>query len=103
MYLLPEVSTDYDLFTFLLCSIFQSLHNGLTGGIEFDNHGLRSNITVDIMDLRWDGLNRIGNWKSEGNYRVNLTKVEAPLNDNDKDYGPISNKTFRVIIAIVNI
>lgn len=80
---------------------FQSLHNGLTGDIEFDNHGLRSNISVDIMDLRWDGLNKIGNWKSEGNYRVNFTKVEAPPNESDKDYGPISNKTFRVIIALV--
>lgn len=55
------------------------------------------------MDLRWDGLSKIGNWKSEGNYRLNFTKVEAATSDSDKDYGPITNKTFRVIIAIVNI
>lgn len=53
------------------------------------------------MDLRWDGLNKIGNWKSKGDYRVNFTKIEPPSNENDKDYGPISNKTFRVIIALV--
>lgn len=81
---------------------FQNFHNGLTGVIEFDTQGLRSNISVDIMDLRWDGLNKIGNWRSEGNYRVNFTKVEAVEIEGDKDLVPISNKTFKVIIAIVS-
>lgn len=96
-----SVNENANYFSFY--SNFQSLHNGLTGDIEFDTHGLRSNFTVDIMDLRWDGLSKIGNWKSEGNYRVNFTKVEPTLSNYDKDYGPISNKTFRVIIALVNI
>lgn len=97
-----KCSTMHIQFDFFPFRNIQSLHSGLTGDIEFDNHGLRSNISVDIMDLRWDGLRKIGNWKSEGNYRVNFTKVEAPTTDSDKDYGPITNKTFRVIIAIVN-
>lgn len=54
------------------------------------------------MDLRWNGLNKIGNWRSEGDYRVNFTKSEIKTDEMDSDIGPIYNKTFRVIVALVN-
>lgn len=94
----------------LICKINNSLfllslqikYDGLTGQVEFDNQGLRSNITVDILELGEVDLKLIGTW----NYGVNdpadrfktVRETASTVFLNDRS---IKNKTLRVITALV--
>lgn len=76
--------------------------DGLTGTVEFDPQGLRSNISVEILSVQsFDTHKKEGVWTSEGDPRINLVPPEISGN-RSAEFGPISNKTFRVIIALVN-
>ena len=46
---------------------------GLTGRIKFDQHGLRTDFTLEIVELKKDGLLKVGTYnESEG--KVNFTR-----------------------------
>ena len=45
---------------------------GLTGTIKFDQHGLRSDFTLEIVELKKDGLIKVGVWME--NMGVNFTR-----------------------------
>ena len=45
---------------------------GLTGTIKFDQHGLRTDFTLEIVELKKDGLIQVGNWNEK--YGVNFTR-----------------------------
>lgn len=69
----------------------------MSGEIQFDNEGRRSNIAVEVLELGSAGVFQIGLWNtSEG---LTVTR-EAPRIDNSDD-GSIKNKTFIVMIALV--
>lgn len=76
---------------------FQSVVNGLTGEIKFDNQGLRTNFALDIIELTSSGIAKVGQWNaSEG---LNITRnYEATSNIDD---GSLKNKTFIVLTALV--
>uniref|UniRef100_A0A8C4QTL6 Glutamate ionotropic receptor kainate type subunit 5 n=1 Tax=Eptatretus burgeri TaxID=7764 RepID=A0A8C4QTL6_EPTBU len=40
-------------------------YNGLTGRVEFDSRGQRSNYSLRVLQLRRDGLKEIGKWHSQ--------------------------------------
>ncbi|ROT63284.1 putative glutamate receptor ionotropic, kainate 2 [Penaeus vannamei] len=42
--------------------------NGLTGLIKFDTEGFRRDVTLDIVEMNKEGLNRVGKYKKEGKY-----------------------------------
>ena len=46
--------------------------NGLTGKIKFNQHGLRSDFTLEIIELKKDGLVKVGTWTE--NIGVNFTR-----------------------------
>ncbi|UJR09982.1 hypothetical protein I4U23_014206 [Adineta vaga] len=52
--------------------------NGITGKIKFDENGLRTDITLEVVDLVANGVNKNGNWSSNAPDRLeirrNLTK-----------------------------
>ena len=36
--------------------------NGLTGKVKFDKHGMRTDFTLDIVELKRPGLEKVGSW-----------------------------------------
>ena len=38
---------------------------GLPGTIKFDQHGLRSDFKLEIVELKKDGLQKVGVWMEE--------------------------------------
>ena len=49
---------------------------GLTGKIKFDQHGIRSDFVLEIVELKKDGLIKVGEWneKSGVNFTRNFTE-----------------------------
>lgn len=45
---------------------------GLTGTIKFDQHGLRTDFQLEIVELKKDGLVKVGIWQE--NKGVNFTR-----------------------------
>ena len=48
---------------------------GLTGRIKFDQHGLRTDFTLEIVELKKDGLLKVGIY-NESTEKVNFTRKE---------------------------
>ena len=46
---------------------------GLTGRIKFDQHGLRTDFTLEIVELKKDGLLKVGIY-NESTEKVNFTR-----------------------------
>ena len=66
--------------------------NGLTGTIKFDQHGLRTDLELEITELKRDGLIKVGNWKeSTGiNFTRNFTESYSEIVES------LQNKTLIV-------
>lgn len=79
-------------------------YDGLSGKIEFDNTGVRSNITVDILELTEYGLEMVGTWMFGHENPVNRLKISrqiiAPLKIQTDD-NSLKNKTLTIITALV--
>lgn len=78
---------------------YQTIVQGLTGEVKFDNRGYRSNFAVDVIDLTPSGIEKSGTWNATTG--LNITRyVEgaAAIIDNDS----VRNKTFIVLTALVN-
>ena len=56
----------------MIFSLHQVEMKGLTGTIKFDQHGLRSDFTLEIVELKKDGLIKVGVWME--NMGVNFTR-----------------------------
>lgn len=83
----------------------QIKYNGLTGNIEFDNFGLRTNITVDILELGESELKLIGTWTygiANPDYRLRMFREVVEPMKNDIIDTSLKNKTLNVITALVN-
>lgn len=82
----------------------QVKYNGLTGWIEFDNLSMRSNITVEILELGELELKTVGTWKyGFGNWtnRFNMKRPES-IADDDDNKSPLEGKVLKVLTALVN-
>ena len=55
-----------------LNSLNQVEMKGLTGKIKFDQHGLRTDFELEIVELKKDGLVKVGTWNE--NTGVNFTR-----------------------------
>lgn len=79
-------------------------YDGLSGKIEFDNTGVRSNISVDILELTESGLELVGNWMLGFENPANRLKINrqptAPLKAQPED-NSLRNKTLKIITALV--
>lgn len=72
----------------------------MTGQVEFDNSGSRSNVEIDVLTLTVYGLNRTGSFKPTNTDRLTI-EVQNDENSNSDDL-PINQKTFTVIISVVD-
>ncbi|XP_071746528.1 glutamate receptor ionotropic, kainate 2 isoform X2 [Lepeophtheirus salmonis] len=54
---------------------------GLTGKIQFDSEGFRSNFDLEIIELKKDGLNKVGVWNKEtgANFTRNFTEAYSEI------------------------
>lgn len=73
-------------------------YEGITGLIEFDNEGLRTNFNLDILELDENGISKIGTWNNSKGISIRRPTTE------DIYYDPLSlrNKTFIVITCLVS-
>ena len=69
---------------------------GVSGPIQFDRNGLRTNFTLSISELSETGLTRVGRWTPAGGVQYTIgdrmTEIERSLR----------NKTLVVITTVVS-
>ncbi|KAG4072084.1 hypothetical protein HA402_015583 [Bradysia odoriphaga] len=63
---------------------------GLTGEVRFDNRGYRSNFAADLIELTSSGISQVGTWNATLTDRLNITRQLESLR----------NKTFIVLTAL---
>ncbi|KAJ8027923.1 Glutamate receptor 4 [Holothuria leucospilota] len=69
----------------ILNSLLDSQVQGLSGNVQFNSNGERTNYTLDILGLTQDGLMKVGEWYSEGEsekrfkWENTWMQVKAPL------------------------
>lgn len=73
-------------------------YEGLTGLIEFDNEGLRTNFNLDVMELSESGIAKIGTW----NYSQGISIRRNTTEDINDDPLSLRNKTFIVSVCLVS-
>lgn len=76
----------------------------MTGWIEFDNLSLRSNITVELLELGEFELKSAGTWKYDiGNWTNRLTikreTVEPYIDPSDSS---LKGKSLKILTALVS-
>ena len=71
---------------------------GLTGVIKFDQHGLRSNFELEIVELKKDGLVKVGTWTEQNgvNFTRNFTESYTEIVES------LQNKTLIVTTIFVS-
>lgn len=82
----------------------QVKYDGLTGWIEFDNLSLRSNITVELLELGEIDLQPAAIWKHGfGNWTNRLTIQRVSLeSDSDQPDTSLKGKSLSILTALVN-
>ncbi|CAF3385471.1 unnamed protein product [Rotaria sp. Silwood1] len=72
--------------------------NGITGKIKFDENGLRTDVSFEVVDLAADGVQKNGNWSSNIPNRLEIRRNFT------KDYETrkkeIQNQTLKVTTVI---
>lgn len=79
-------------------------YDGLSGKIEFDNNGIWSNFTVDILELGENGLDKIGSWMQDidnPTKRLKIKRNPIELFEKKIDDNSLRNKTLKIITALV--
>ena len=94
----------HNIFIFLhfflhLLFCLQTEMRGLTGLVKFDTSGFRSDFQLDILNLGWNGISKIGTWNSTTN--IDWIPESSSI---DPNAGlSLRNMTFRVLISLVCI
>jgi len=71
---------------------------GLSGPIKFDTSGLRTQFSMDVMELQMAGLTKVGTWNTLD--RLGSARAEEESADGGV-VDPMANKTF-VIVGVLN-
>lgn len=74
--------------------LYQTVVQGLTGDVKFDNQGYRTNFAVDVIELTSSGITKVGTWNSTEGLTI-TRKYDEKKSEN--------NKTFIVMLALVII
>lgn len=69
---------------------------GLTGFIQFDNIGVRSDFDLELIELKEGGITTIGTWNSRDG--LNISRIVPEVDEIDKEN--LRNRSFIVIIAL---
>nr|XP_026689799.1 glutamate receptor ionotropic, kainate 2 isoform X2 [Ciona intestinalis] len=91
----------------LLENIKSTKITGLTGPLLFDSDGRRTNLTLDVLSITYNGLEKIGQWKyaaDERSYygiRPNVTKRLTMFGHQQTPNNPPYNNSLRNTTLIV--
>ena len=72
--------------------------DGLTGQISFDSLGFRSNFNLDIIELKKEGLTKVGSWNREVgvNFTRNYTETYLGIKNS------LKNQTLKITTILVS-
>lgn len=73
---------------------------GLSGEIQFDQHGNRENFQLDVLELASDGLQKVGTWNASKGIQSIRGKV---FDGGQGDPNTLRNKTLLVLTVIVSL
>lgn len=84
-------------------SIFNAMKvesfKGVSGHIQFDQHGNRENVQLQLLELATDGLKVVGHWNKTSGIRPLNVK---PLDLGNNDPNSLRNKTLLVLTVLVS-
>ena len=72
---------------------------GLTGHISFDSGGFRSNFTLDIVELKKEGLVKVGTWNKELGSNFTRNYTESYL----ENVANLENQTLKITTILVRV
>ncbi|CAF4796115.1 unnamed protein product, partial [Rotaria socialis] len=72
--------------------------NGITGKIKFDENGLRTDVSFEVVDLAADGVQKNGNWSSNAPDRLEIKRNFTK--DYETRIKEIQNQTLKVTTVI---
>lgn len=75
----------------------QTIVQGMTGEVRFDNEGLRRQFSLDIVELTPSGLVTVGQYNASDG--LHMARPQDPIASIDD--ASMRNKTFVVITALV--
>lgn len=86
-------------------SIFNSMKTiapfkGLSGDVQFDQHGNRENFQLDILELDSEGLKKVGTWNASKGIQSLRGKI---IDNGNTDPNDLRNKTLLVLTVIVSL
>ena len=72
--------------------------DGLTGKVKFDKSGLRTDFTLDIVELKRHGLEKVGSWHDKDGIKFsrNFMKTYSEIVES------LQNKTLVVTTVVVS-
>ncbi|XP_076374002.1 glutamate receptor ionotropic, kainate 1-like isoform X3 [Tachypleus tridentatus] len=81
----------------LLLSIMKKVKfKGLTGLVEFDQNGMRTSISLDILELKEEGLKKVGSWNQQTGVKF-TTPYKEVLDDVMRQ---LRNRTLKIVTII---
>lgn len=94
-------SNNWEFGSTLINSLKMQKYDGITGLVQFDNEGFRSNFGLNLIELQENGINDVGHWNVSFGYvqypRINL---KNELGEDDEDSDSLVNKTLKIITAL---
>ena len=85
--------------TLIILILFQVELAGLTGHISFDSGGFRSNFTLDIVELKKEGLVKVGTWNKELGSNFTRNYTESYL----ENVANLENQTLKITTILVRV
>ena len=84
---------------YVCCFPLQVEMDGLTGAIAFDSLGFRSDFVLEIVELKREGLVKVGSWnQGKGvNFTRNYTETSKEIEES------LHNKTLKITTILVSV
>lgn len=81
-----------------VCFPLQVEMDGLTGAIAFDSLGFRSDFVLEIVELKREGLVKVGSWNQGTgvNFTRNYTETSKEIEES------LHNKTLKITTILVS-
>ena len=99
MILYYQKLSTYEIICFYLKFFFQAEYSGLTGEIQLDENGQRTNFKLDLLEKHRDSMIKTGIWHEDSGVNYTLSAEEA----DEIVVTKLENMTLRVVTAQVCI
>lgn len=86
---------------FLTSHFFQTIIDGMTKSVKFDENGRRSEIEIQVSTLSSQGSTPIATWDSENGIK-HIENPAPPPGTEDSSILSLQNRTFIVLTALVS-